>query len=277
METSSRFRSRAKTLLAIVAICGLCLDSFIQQGQRQSAESKAKSLADHEALIEEMDVTPRVLLYLTTYDSESHFDFLRVCWPLSIANSILLKNADVFVFSSGHNLIFGTSRKRSLAEATFPGQNVSVHVHSNPGHQEGAIMAIEEALKNGWFNGYDWVIRLNPDVIIRNDTWIRETMNDASVDGIFVMCAGHIQTDFTIFRPKALASGADFSPYEGLGAEPVFTNRVMPILASGRYKYLPGTDDSRTMCRVRGKDSPVLHEHDYLHFCREDLLGYVKW
>ena len=219
----------------------------------------------------------RVLLFVTTYASEEHFDFLRICWPLAVAHSILLQNADVLVFSTGHDLHFGRKRRTNLIEETFPGRNISIHIHNNPGYQEGAILAVEEALTNGWFDGYDWVVRLNPDVIIRNDTWIRESMNDPNIDAIFVQCVTRGQTDFSIFRPTALAKKLVSPPYKGMNAESIFTEKAQPILDSGRYKYLPGTERSRGYCKVRGDHSPVIHDHDYLHFCKADLTGNAKW
>ena len=41
---------------------------------------------------------------------------------------------------------------------------------------------------HGWFEGYDWVVRLNPDVLVRNDTFLLQAMGDDAVHGIFVDC-----------------------------------------------------------------------------------------
>ena len=236
---------------------------------------------------QQVDVQQRVLLFLTTFESYNHFSFLRTCWPSSIAKSPLLQKADVLVFSCGHNLHFGEKRNTSLIKATFVGQNTTVHIRKNPGYQQGAIWALEEALKKGWFKGYDWVIRLNPDVIIRDDTWIRKTINDPEVDGIFVRCifwndtidnVTKIHTDFSMFRPSALEGSKIIPPpYLRLNAEEVFTEKVEHILKSGRYRYLHGADYSGRHCKVRGRNSPVLHNHDYLDVCRADLAGLTKW
>ena len=34
--------------------------------------------------------------------------------------------------------------------------------------QTGAMLGLDTAEREGWWSGYDWVIRLNPDVIVRN-------------------------------------------------------------------------------------------------------------
>ena len=33
--------------------------------------------------------------------------------------------------------------------------------------QTGAMLGLDTADREGWWSGYDWVIRLNPDVIVR--------------------------------------------------------------------------------------------------------------
>mmetsp|Transcript_19377 Transcript_19377/g.27622 ORF Transcript_19377/g.27622 Transcript_19377/m.27622 type:complete len:109 (+) Transcript_19377:334-660(+) len=58
------------------------------------------------------------------------------------------------------------------------------------------------------FHGYDWVIRLNPDVIIHNDTTIIARILDPSLDGIFVNCkndAMKLHTDSSAFRPSTVS------------------------------------------------------------------------
>jgi hypothetical protein len=39
-----------------------------------------------------------------------------------------------------------------------------------------------------WFDGYDWIVQLNPDVLINHDTWILEQMVHTCVDAIFYHC-----------------------------------------------------------------------------------------
>ena len=302
-----RCRSNAQVVLMLVVIAVLIRDSFLDypclrdrtttavsiESSKTTDLSKANTSSETITTLtrpstEQQSFNQKVLLFITTFDSEAHFDFLRTCWPPSIAKSPLLQKADVLVFSSGHDFYFGKTRNISLIEATFPGQNISVQIRQNIGYQHGAILALEEALKNKWFNGYDWVIRLNPDVIIRNDTWIQKTMNDPNIDGIFVKCFDwsdprnktlKVHTDFSIFRPAALSLSNILSPpyYRYLNAESVFREKVAPILESGRYKDLEGPEWSGRHCKVRGRNSPVLHEHDYLHLCKLDLAGHAKW
>jgi hypothetical protein len=63
------------------------------------------------------------------------------------------------------------------------------------------------------FDGYDWVIRLNPDVLFRREKWLRQTMLMPDVDAILVDYTTPEQplrrllnTDFYAFRlPRWIA------------------------------------------------------------------------
>jgi hypothetical protein len=78
--------------------------------------------------------------------------------------------------------------------------------------QLGANLGPKLAFQYGWFDNYDWVLRINPDVLIRNSTWIHQTMQDPTVEGIVVNCHGEfydkrkrqLHTDFFAVRPMAM-------------------------------------------------------------------------
>jgi hypothetical protein len=71
----------------------------------------------------------------------------------------------------------------------------------------------ESTNTTSWFDGYDWVIRLNPDVLIRREKWLRQTMLMPDVDAILVDYTTPEQplrlllnTDFYAFRlPRWIA------------------------------------------------------------------------
>ncbi len=54
----------------------------------------------------------------------------------------------------------------AYSENVFRNNYLQVHEEPNPGYQEGAMLALSVAGGNRWFRPYDWVIRLNPDVLI---------------------------------------------------------------------------------------------------------------
>ena len=71
---------------------------------------------------------PRVLLYITTHMSVQHEELLLGCWSYIIANSELVRMADVTVFVNGNET------RRDYSEAllrfVFYGKNITVH-HSS--------------------------------------------------------------------------------------------------------------------------------------------------
>ena len=56
--------------------------------------------------------------------------------------------------------------------------------------QMGAILALSEAEARGWFDGYDWVVRLNPDVIVSEDRFLRTHMARDGIDAVLAFCGG---------------------------------------------------------------------------------------
>ena len=50
------------------------------------------------------------------------------------------------------------------------------------------MLPLQMAEREGWFDGYDWVIRLNPDVIIRSDAHLLPLFARSNVDAVFASC-----------------------------------------------------------------------------------------
>lgn len=133
----------------------------------------------------------KVLVFMTTSMSSQHMDFLQYCWPIVVPRSVLLQEADV--------LLVGTlSHGGSLSPATKAlhyayrgsGTNILTPVAlPNPGFQEGAMLAMHEGVARGWFAPYEWVVRLNPDVLILDDEWIVQQMGDPNVDALLMRCS----------------------------------------------------------------------------------------
>mmetsp|Transcript_17696 Transcript_17696/g.39229 ORF Transcript_17696/g.39229 Transcript_17696/m.39229 type:complete len:140 (-) Transcript_17696:464-883(-) len=129
-----------------------------------------------------------------------------------------------------------------------------------------------DAVDNGWFAPYDWIVRLNPDVLIRDDEFLLRTMRNESVDGIFAMCPnpGRVHTDFFAVRPKVIAEGAFHCPQ----LPPHFTAELQamdefgPIIKAKRHVWLPNVRHNGVACRILGRDAPVVHDHALLDQCR---------
>ena len=206
------------------------------------------------------------LLFITTHVSDSHIDFLRHCWPLALSRSPLLRHADVLVYAAvdgNWTTELEHLLPKVLAGSTGgPGDSMHVRVgrnttsssplldnngprssrpltfnyynNSEAGYQGGAMGAMREAVAQNWFDSYDWIVRVNPDVLIRNDEWLLQTMRNESTDAIFVDCpiewvklddkgkpaiqyglrkpGDFIHSDFFAVRPRAIPKDA-FQPY----------------------------------------------------------------
>jgi hypothetical protein len=148
--------------------------------------------------------------------------------------------------------------------------------YANPGYQEGANLAFVEGLANGWFCNYEWVIRLNPDVIVRNDSWLLARMNESDVHGVFVDCydrgcaqkclSGLIHSDFFAFRPNRVDAHVMKDLVHITNAEDKATAFFRAIVEHGTDRWVPGTHQGGS-CRVRGTASPIIHDHNYVESC----------
>ena len=199
------------------------------------------------------------------------------CWENAIQKFKFLRDAGLILHAPRQLLPDDLAKFQQM-------RNITVRVSDTKtrGKQAGAIKSFKEAFgskgfQEGWFKDYDWVIRLNPDVLFMDDSWILDTMQNSSIDGIFERCVGClINTDFFAVRPKAV----DFAIvekshgyYKGVeNAEATAKQAFKNILASGRYAWLEGGIKSEGQCRVRGRKSPVVHNHSLKNFC-PDYLG----
>ena len=216
--------------------------------------------------------SPRVLLYITTHMSDQHVELLLGCWPYTIANSKLVRMADVAVFVNGNQN--RRNYNEALLRTVFQSKNITVHHSPNLGYQNGAISAMANGDKQGWFQGYDWVVRVNPDVIIRDDTYLLSTISgDVDVDGVFVDChekckgdthcndtGFQMHSDFTAFRPSAIPSDIFWNE---TNAENMNSVAFASVVHLGRDRWLPdAVPQIKRRCRVTVDErSPVAHYH----------------
>ncbi len=168
----------------------------------------------------------RVLLYVTTHLSIWHTDCMQ-CWPAMLARSPTLRTADVLVYAGASTATDALrARWRDLLRG-LPNPTGRIHFSDfNPGYESGASYAMHVALIGGWFDGYDWVVRLNPDVVVLDESLLVKLMRGGH-EGIFVNCGrlagalenravcdgpgctrGIIHTDFFAVRPDSLARDA---------------------------------------------------------------------
>jgi hypothetical protein len=258
-----------------------------QLENRESDESNSSALQQD---------GPHILLYITSHLSQSHEEFLHRCWPYVLSNSKLVQMADVKVFLNGDlerqsadAAVFRYVFREKVRQNKF-----SMHQVENTGYQEGAIAAMSTGHKSGWFEGYDWVVRVNPDVIIRNDTWILETIMSSDIEnvsGIFVDCDGYckkkthcdpglrfrIHSDFTVFKPSALSPNLFWN--ESDNAE--YMNRIafLSIVEQGQDRWLvDSVPDIRRRCRLSTRDdASVTHFGEKTDGTAERCVEWYKY
>jgi hypothetical protein len=205
-----------------------------------------------------------MLLYITTHWSQEHTDAFRLVWPVVVAKSTLLQEADVFLHTT-------TAPPHGFLDSIFVDNHIRVEVVNNTGYQQGAKKAMKDAVDNGWFTGYEWVMRVNPDVIMRNDTWIRQQMRNFTVDAILDNCKPTfteyvVHTDFFVMRPERISleefanAAVVDSTSKANRAEPQATRVFRPNCDNGTVAWLYGSEKPTGHCRVGGPLSPVVHK-----------------
>ena len=145
--------------------------------------------------------TMKLLLYVTTQLSMQHRNFLTRCWGNTTAAHPALSQADV--------LFFAPESKWPWLRARFPHALYNAANEDNrTGHRVsnkniGAIEAMTNPRSREIFRTYDWIILLNPDVVIYSFDPIYQQMTD-DTDAVVGMCDVRVMTDFTVFRPRAI-------------------------------------------------------------------------
>jgi hypothetical protein len=221
----------------------------------------------------------KIAVYMTSHLSEKHLMFLHRCWPHASGYLPLLKNSHLIMYTSAEppqddldRMQFKSVTVRRYVDPPSGGNETGIS--DKAAKQMGAKRAMVDPFlkENRWFDGYDWVIRLNPDVLIRRDTWIRQTMMNTSVDGIFVdyskKSGKGIHSDFYAFRPsKANGKALIDNFHKRPTAETHLYSGFRDTIRYKRVAWLPGARIHREWARVIGKESPVIHYHGYFKAC----------
>lgn len=245
----------------------------------------------------------KVLLYFTT-SLEGHFQSrhhpkanqlpqFKYLWPFALRKSDLLRNADVLIHASvtfnDHTPIHDVMNKttgmkyvdatpehlcRGLTQAvrSFPNCNVTILFMENPGYQGGAIKAMVDGYQQGWFAPYDWVIRLNGDTMIYDDTRLTAFMQESECNAVFSNCATSpddpvkLMSDFFAFRPDRV----DYSMWRldwwsRLNAERWTTAAFQSVVEKQKHRWIQSLSKS-VYCRVMQQD--IAHQH----FCWHDQI-----
>lgn len=277
---------------------------YATAAMKMHAEGKEEIVSDDvlakvpEEVKEEMGAglgVKRNLVFMTTHYSPTHIAFLNECWLKIIPRLKFFREADFLLYSA-------TQPDQSLMESVFAGVNVMVKLYNNTaGKQLGAIQAYEDAVENGWFEGYEWIMRVNPDVVVLEDEYIRSKLTD-DVDGLFTDCKdgcvvtsirrpmkcppctrhchnARPHTDFTVFRPGPIIESVRRYEHPRINAEDHTKSVIQDIVKAGRDAWMngdhPGVGLMAGFCRIRGPSSPVVHDHNFFRKCGDLNISYT--
>ncbi|CAB9509920.1 expressed unknown protein [Seminavis robusta] len=289
--------------------------SVIRGRELQPQQQQRSNTAKDHLVLENDESDPatnddlKLALYMTTHWSDEHEAFLRSCWPAAVQRFPQLQQADLIVYdtSSTRTGVHDKEHYHLLQSLGF--HNVRVYhaqdyehawtnstansadgstVDSEQIKQQGAITAmlapfpfappVTTTTTNdtaSWFDDYDWVIRLNPDVLFRNvDDWILPTLHNTTVDAIVIKYyPGALHTDFYAFRPHAIDGHALWLKYHKQAKRKHFhaETHIHPgfakVLQRRRAAWLPNVTLTDGSARVGGPHCPVVHAHSILSHC----------
>eukprot|EP00930_Biecheleria_cincta_P081556 TRINITY_DN7066_c0_g1_i1.p1 TRINITY_DN7066_c0_g1~~TRINITY_DN7066_c0_g1_i1.p1 ORF type:complete len:514 (-),score=90.78 TRINITY_DN7066_c0_g1_i1:69-1610(-) len=213
----------------------------------------------------------KVLLFMTTYGPPDHMTMLKG-WPTVMKGQPMLTSADVFLYACGDKAgKINLPDKKEFEELLghFPNKHKTLYyTYDNPGYQTGAVKAAFLGFNKGWFNGYDWVIRLNSDVLIYQEAQLVRLMSNPNKDLVLnscwdsaceSKCVGRmVMTDMFVIRPKALPANAFSSWATTYNAESATTREFQHLVSQGRDSWLDRENSDRA-CRSRGHG--IWHEN----------------
>ena len=262
---------------------------LILEGKTEEATTQPVSYANN---FSPKAIQSKYAIYMTTHLDQKHYRFLTECWPAAIEKLTLLQQADFIVYTSSNS----SDNHEGLYQMALGGANNQVHIHryqqdiaQDPKvkKQDGAVSAMVDPFlpHNNWFQGYEWIIRVNPDVLFRRDFWLLQTMQNSSVDAIMVDWRGvykpdgvkifpkAMHTDFYAFRPEAVNGTALLEMYQHqkrigkLHAEEHIYPGFEHLIINGRMTWLPNVTGNEQSARTAGPDCEVVHHHPLIRAC----------
>jgi hypothetical protein len=271
-------------------------------------------------LSKEKTARPKALkigIYMTTHQSVAHMKFLQKCWPFATQKLKLLQQSDLIYYTSAswdkipHDLLTQSMKFKNVTIYQYKQEKIvwPIPIYKNgpkatPGEeplnqrdirrhrglvssnkQYGAKQAMLDPFFNHWFDDYDWIFRLNPDVLIRNDTWLLEQIHKDHVQAILYRFGqAGFHSDFYGFRPSVYTTQPHITPKRllshlndsSLTAEHQMMDIFGPLLklqddnskdAKNPIAWLPGARIEPRQARLGGTESHVLHLHMLVRHC----------
>ena len=306
MEKHQKGCSRRLWWFAIVSLASLVTQLRFLGSSIVGTQSMEQTVSTTGKLKDQMNVvSSRIVLYITTHFSDSHIRYFHCCWPTLVRDSPLIRQSHVMVAATNNTPIpikemeylHGLFSETPSFQILWP-NNVSHLSHCepykeplNPNNKKKVSVSYKQCLANygvafGWsrVRSYDWMIRLNPDVVIRQSQWMLRAMTNTSLDAIVIHCGPNtrqLHTDFWAVRPQAVNATLPFQTMGRIGHhlnhERTAFQNFRSILAMNRHMWVPHMDPSQGVCRARGPQAPISHEHDSCRYYEDTCHALDGW
>ena len=215
----------------------------------------------------------RILLFVTTHLSPTHKQFLSTCWRQMLLQPFF-QNADVIFYLT--EAMARASDLESLSQ--FSKALVTSGVKGLlpwAGGQGPATAAMHDPHMFGVWRRYDWVIRLNPDVVVYNPDRLQRYMESPNVDAVLGSCSTpstnpldrRVMSDFVVFRPGRInlttavhRRSNEEGKLQELNAENDLSYILRPIVERNRSVWIYEKTSGQN-CRTK-LPHEIMHEHD---------------
>ena len=181
-----------------------------------------------------------------------------------------LRGADVLLWAgcdTGAAQDAPTEYARMLA--ALPNANVSLVWAERLAYKQGALASFLYLLHYGWFENYDWVVRLNPDVLVLDEEPLVLRMLNESHASVLSNCGylgkktttEKIHTDFFAVRPQHFRPMANWTTFSS-SAEREAGAYFKPLIEQGLTAWLPN-GNTGWLCRMihHERGSGIEHTH----------------
>lgn len=230
----------------------------------------------------------RILLFVTTHLSSTHKQFLSTCWRQMLSQPFF-HDADVIFY-----LTEAMTRASDLEPLSqFTKAHVTTGVKGLLPWARGqgpATAAMHDPHMFGIWSRYDWVIRLNPDVVVYNPDRLQRYMESPDVDAVLGSCSTpstdpldrRVMSDFVVFRPGRInlttavhRRSNNGGQMQELNAENDLSYILRPIVERNRSVWIY-EKASGTNCRTK-LPREIMHDHNLAPCTRWAHLPGPSW
>ena len=220
----------------------------------------------------------KILLFVTTHLSTGHIKSWTNLWPYLMKKSPVLGRSDILFYINSNITTDAKNQEWAvdILKKNMPNRNITLKFFPYNQRQKGAMMAMIDTCNKGWFieNGYEWIIRVNPDVFIWNENILLRAMSKVGVNAVVANCDFNpknmlMHTDFFAVRSSLLKplffqnTSVDGKMYNN--AEVNFTKIMERTVTKDQVEVIVKKNRNSPYCRIM--DESISHFHvDFLQY-----------